>query len=142
MFTPDCRLFGSILVENTSILVETILVMSTAAVSAVWGVHTINSLRTQAYQARRLGQYKLKRLIGAGGMGEVYLGEHQLMKRPCAIKVIRPEKAGDPKVLARFEREVQATAKLSHWNSIDIFDYGRADDGTLCAAMERCHQPA
>ncbi len=127
---------GSILVENTSILVETILVMSTAAVSAVWGVHTINSLRTQAYQARRLGQYKLKRLIGAGGMGEVYLGEHQLMKRPCAIKVIRPEKAGDPKVLARFEREVQATAKLSHWNSIDIFDYGRADDGTFYYVME------
>ena len=50
-------------------------------------------------------------------MGEVYLAEHLLMKRPCAIKLIRPEKAGDPKVLARFEREVQATAKLSHWNT-------------------------
>jgi len=69
-------------------------------------------------------------------MGEVYLAEHQLMKRPCAIKVIRPEKAGDPKVLARFEREVQATAKLSHWNSIDIFDYGRSEDGTFYYVME------
>ena len=58
------------------------------------------------------------------------------MKRPCAIKVIRPEKAGDPKVLARFEREVQATAKLSHWNSVDIFDYGRTDDGTFYYVME------
>jgi serine/threonine-protein kinase len=69
-------------------------------------------------------------------MGEVYLAEHQLMKRPCAIKVIRPEKTGDPRVLARFEREVQATAKLSHWNSIDIFDYGRANDGTFYYVME------
>src|SRR5688572_18036212 len=83
-----------------------------------------------------MGQYKLKQLIGSGGMGEVYLAEHQLMKRPCAIKVIRPEKAGDPKVLARFEREVQATARLSHWNTIDIFDYGRADDGTFYYVME------
>ena len=107
-----------------------------AAVSAVLGVHTINSLRDEALRARQLGQYKLKRLIGSGGMGDVYLAEHLLMKRPCAIKVIRPEKAGDPKVLARFEREVQATAKLSHWNSVDIFDYGRAADGTFYYVME------
>lgn len=115
---------------------EMVLVLLLAAVSAVWGVYTINTLRTEAYRARQLGQYKLKRLIGSGGMGDVYLAEHQLMKRPCAIKVIRPEKAGDPKVLARFEREVQATAKLSHWNSVDIFDYGRADDGTFYYVME------
>jgi serine/threonine-protein kinase len=83
-----------------------------------------------------LGRYEVLELLGAGGMGEVYLAEHQLMKRPCAIKIIRPEKAGDPKVLARFEREVQATAKLSHWNTIDIFDYGRADDGTFYYVME------
>jgi tRNA A-37 threonylcarbamoyl transferase component Bud32 len=122
--------------ENPRVLVETLLVMSLAAVTAVLGVWTINSLRTEAYRAKQLGQYKLKRLIGSGGMGDVYLGEHQLMKRPCAIKVIRAEKAGDPTVLARFEREVQATARLSHWNSIDIFDYGRADDGTFYYVME------
>jgi serine/threonine-protein kinase len=117
-------------------LVEMALVMGVAHVGAVFGVYTINSLQTQAYQAKQLGQYRLKKLIGSGGMGEVYLAEHQLMKRPCAIKVIRPEKAGDPKVLARFEREVQATARLSHWNSIDIFDYGRAEDGTFYYVME------
>lgn len=122
--------------DNPGTVVEMVLVMAVAAASAVFGVYTINSLQAQAYQARQLGQYKLKKLIGAGGMGEVYLAEHQLMKRPCAIKVIRPEKAGDPKVLARFEREVQATAKLSHWNSIDIFDYGRAEDGTFYYVME------
>jgi serine/threonine protein kinase len=89
-----------------------------------------------AIKAKELGQYKLKRLLGSGGMGEVYLAEHLLMKRPCAIKMIKPEKAGDPRVLARFEREVRATAKLSHWNNIDIFDYGRAADGTFYYVME------
>ena len=69
-------------------------------------------------------------------MGEVYLAEHQMMKRPCAIKLIRPSKAGDPQALARFEREVQATAKLSHWNTVEIFDYGRTDDGTFYYVME------
>jgi hypothetical protein len=122
--------------NNPGTLVEMVLVMGVSSVGAVFGVYTINSLQTQAYQAKQLGQYRLKKLLGSGGMGEVYLAEHQLMKRPCAIKVIRPEKAGDPKVLARFEREVQATAKLSHWNSIDIFDYGRAEDGTFYYVME------
>ncbi len=121
---------------DPQVTIEMVLVLSLAAASAIWGVYTINTLRTEAYRAKQLGQYRLKRLIGSGGMGDVYLGEHQLMKRPCAIKVIRPEKAGDPKVLARFEREVQATAKLSHWNSIDIFDYGRSDDGTFYYVME------
>lgn len=114
----------------------TVLVLAVATVAAVAGVHTINNLRTEAFRARQLGQYRLKHLIGSGGMGEVYLAEHLLLKRPCAIKVIRPEKAGDPTVLARFEREVRASAKLSHWNSIDIFDYGRADDGTFYYVME------
>jgi serine/threonine-protein kinase len=58
------------------------------------------------------------------------------MKRPVAIKLIRPGKAADPQALARFEREVRATAKLSHWNTIEIFDYGRTDDGTFYYVME------
>lgn len=127
---------AELLVSDAKVIIEMVLVLSVSAMTAVWGVHTINTLRTEAYKARQLGQYKLKQLIGQGGMGEVYLAEHQLMKRPCAIKVIRPEKTGDARVLARFEREVQTTAKLSHWNSIDIFDYGRADDGTFYYVME------
>jgi serine/threonine-protein kinase len=58
------------------------------------------------------------------------------MKRPCALKVIRPGKADDPKVLARFEREVRATAALSHWNTVEIYDYGRTEDGTFYYVME------
>lgn len=104
--------------------------------TSVYGTYLINALRTEAYQAREFGQYKLKRLLGAGGMGEVYLAEHQLLKRPCAIKLIRAGKADDPKALARFEREVQAIAALSHWNTVEIFDYGRTDAGTFYYVME------
>ncbi|QEG36641.1 serine/threonine-protein kinase [Bythopirellula goksoeyrii] len=100
------------------------------------GVRTIGNLRQEAFAAKQLGQYRLRQMLGSGGMGEVYLAEHNMMKRPCAIKIIRPEKTRDPKVLARFEREVQATAKLSHWNSIDIYDYGRTSDGTFYYVME------
>ena len=129
----QCR---SYLLENPATFVELLLIMSIAATAALMGVHTINTLRKEAFRARQLGQYRLRHLLGAGGMGEVYLAEHQLMKRPCAIKLIRPEKAGDPKMLARFEREVKATAKLSHWNSIEIYDYGRTDDGAFYYVME------
>jgi serine/threonine-protein kinase len=112
------------------------LYLMLAVLTGTVGVQTIGALRRQAFAAKQLGQYRLKRKLGSGGMGEVYLAEHQMMKRPCAVKLIRPEKAGDPRMLARFEREVRATAKLSHWNSIDIFDYGRTADGTFYYVME------
>ena len=112
------------------------LMMAVAGGGSVFGVKTIGGLRRQAFEARQLGQYRLTRRIGAGGMGEVYLAEHQLLKRPCVVKLIRPDKADDPKVLARFQREVRATAKLSHWNTVEIFDYGRTDDGTFYYVME------
>jgi serine/threonine-protein kinase len=117
-------------------LVGITLVMALTALSSVWGVHTIGQLRSEAFQARQLGQYRLTQLIGSGGMGEVYLAEHQLMKRPVAIKVIRPNRANDPGALARFEREVRSTSRLSHWNTIEIFDYGRTADGTFYYVME------
>jgi serine/threonine-protein kinase len=103
---------------------------------AVYGSHKISTLRREALEARRLGQYRVRHRLGAGGMGEVYLAEHVLLRRPCALKLIRPEGAGDPTALARFEREVQAMATLTHPNVVEIFDYGRADDGTFYYAME------
>jgi serine/threonine-protein kinase len=69
-------------------------------------------------------------------MGAVYLAEHVLLRRPCAIKVIRPDQAGDPTTLSRFEREVRAAATLTHWNTIEIYDYGHAEDGTFYYVME------
>jgi eukaryotic-like serine/threonine-protein kinase len=123
-----------------------------AVLVAVFGTHVITSVRRQAFKARQLGQYVLKDKLGSGGMGEVYRAEHQLLKRPCAVKLIKPGKATDPQSLVRFEREVQATAKLTHWNTVEIYDYGHADDGTFYYAMEflpglnleqlvKCHGP-
>jgi serine/threonine-protein kinase len=117
-------------------LMEMSLWIGTAAAVAIYGSHKISELRQQAFEARRLGQYRLKHRLGSGGMGEVYLAEHVLLKRPCAVKLIRPERAGDWKTLARFEREVQATALLTHGNTVEVFDYGRAEDGTFYYAME------
>ncbi|MHC5544101.1 serine/threonine-protein kinase, partial [Singulisphaera rosea] len=106
------------------------------ALCSTYGAHTISRLRRQVVEARQLGQYRLRRRIGVGGMGEVYLAEHELLKRPCAIKLIRPSNVSDPKTLERFEREVRITATLSHWNTVEIFDYGRTEDGTYYYVME------
>ena len=110
--------------------------MAVAFTTAVYGSYKIGALRQEAFEARQLGQYRLKRRLGSGGMGEVYLAEHYMIKRPCAVKVIRPSRAADAKTLARFEREVHAVARLTHLNTIEIFDYGRAEDGTFYYAME------
>jgi serine/threonine-protein kinase len=107
-----------------------------AGAIAVYGSHRVSTLRREVFAARELGQYRLKRCLGAGGMGEVYLAEHRLLRRPCAVKLIRPERAGDASSLQRFEREVQTMATLKHWNTVEIYDYGRADDGTFYYVME------
>src|SRR6185312_7224850 len=103
---------------------------------STFGARTMSRLRRQAAEARQFGQYRLRRRLGSGGMGEVYLAEHQLLKRPCAVKLIRPDAATDPRALARFESEVRLTATLSHPNTVEIYDYGRAEDGTYYYVME------
>lgn len=112
------------------------LMLALALFVALYGTQTIHRLRCEVREARRLGQYRLRRRIGIGGMGEVYLAEHDLLKRPAAIKLIRPDVAGDPRVLGRFELEAQATASLSHPNTVEVYDYGRTDDGTFYYVME------
>ncbi|MFO0890710.1 MAG: serine/threonine-protein kinase [Isosphaeraceae bacterium] len=110
--------------------------MMYAVVIAIVGSHRLEKLRREAAAARQLGQYRLKELLGAGGMGEVYLAEHVLLRRPCAVKLIHPVRASDARQIARFAREVQTTATLSHPNTVQVYDYGHTEDGTFYYAME------
>ena len=102
-----------------------------AAGLSLYAIHILDTLREEVFEARRLNQYQLGQLIGVGGMGEVYFAEHRLLKRPCALKLIKPEDGTNPIALARFEREVRARPRLSHPNTIEIYDYGHTDDGTF-----------
>ncbi|MFK7776672.1 MAG: serine/threonine-protein kinase, partial [Gimesia sp.] len=115
---------------------EMVILLLISASTAVYGSYRVGSLRREAYDAKGVGMYTLRKQIGSGGMGEVYLAEHRLLKRPCAIKLIRRDKVNDENVLLRFESEVQATAGLTHPNTIEIYDYGHTEEGTFYYAME------
>jgi eukaryotic-like serine/threonine-protein kinase len=127
---------GRLNYEVISALSDMAILMLVGVTVAVFGSYRIQLLQQQAHEARQLGQYRLKERLGSGGMGEVYLAEHTLLRRPCAVKLIRPEHARDERTLQRFEREVRAMATLTHWNTVEIFDYGHAEDGTFYYVME------
>jgi serine/threonine-protein kinase len=135
MFTTchGCNTMGPL---TGTTLFDTAVIVGLGAAIAIFGSYKLSSLEHEAHQARKLGQYQLHRKLGSGGMGDVFLGEHLLLKRACAIKLIRPEQAGDPITLSRFVREVQAMATLTHWNTVEIYDYGHAADGTFYYVME------
>jgi tRNA A-37 threonylcarbamoyl transferase component Bud32 len=103
--------------------------------AAVLALRMRRRMQTAEKLVARFGQYRLVRKIGEGGMGAVYLASHEMLRRPAAIKLLRPERASR-EAIARFEREVRVTATLKHPNTVAVYDYGRTERGDLFYVME------
>ena len=133
--------FGEILLRvMVFLLLPTII-----SVGMAWyAARRIYGLRSDLSKARELGSYHLVEKLGEGGMGEVWKAEHRMLARPAAIKLIHPdavkeeaESGATPgRHLARFEREVQATAQLCSPHTIEVYDYGLTGSGTFYYVME------
>jgi eukaryotic-like serine/threonine-protein kinase len=115
-------------------LLDTVLWSASGTALATVASKVIYGLQEKATEARQLGQYTLEAKIGEGGMGEIFRARHAMLRRPTAIKVMTGE--GSEAALRRFEKEVQLTARLTHPNTISIYDYGRTPDGRFYYAME------
>ena len=114
----------------TALLWCAMSVATTGMVSSV-----IYGLSERVRAAMKLGQYTLEEKLGEGGMGIVYRARHALLRRPTAVKLLL-KRHGNEEALARFTREVQLTASLSHPNIVSIYDFGRSADGRFYYAME------
>ncbi|HEX9083599.1 MAG TPA: serine/threonine-protein kinase [Gemmatimonadaceae bacterium] len=104
--------------------------------------HVMTKLGQQVTKAREMGSYQLGELLGRGGMGEVYKATHRMLARPAAIKLIRTEMLGavdeEAARLAstRFRREAEAAANLRSQHTVELYDFGVTEDGTLYLVME------
>jgi serine/threonine-protein kinase len=115
-----------------------LLVVSMAYV----GARVVYHLGTEVKRARELGSYRLEEKLGQGGMGEVWRARHRMLARPAAIKLIRPSVTEDGRTavseeaVRRFEREAQVIARLRSPHTVELFDFGRTDDGAFYYVME------
>ncbi|HKY35786.1 MAG TPA: protein kinase [Polyangiaceae bacterium] len=82
------------------------------------------------------GRYRIERLLGAGGMGSVYRAEHVLMRKACAVKVLHREMTQVKEVVARFEREAVAAARIEHPNVAAATDFGQLENGSFYLVLE------
>ncbi|MGO9111457.1 MAG: protein kinase domain-containing protein [Thermoguttaceae bacterium] len=127
------------------LFIQSALCLTYPAAIAVFAAARAVALQRRAFEAERkaeqLDQYALKRKLGEGAMGEVWLAEHRLLKRPCAVKFIRPELAAHPAIAARFAREVHAVTGLTHPNTVRVYDYGRTTDSSFYFVMEYLDGP-
>jgi len=83
-----------------------------------------------------VGEYVIDDALGAGAMGEVYAGHHPVIGKKVAIKILRKELASSEEAAERFTREARAVNQVDHPNVVDVFAYGRLDDGRLYLVMD------
>ena len=115
--------------------------LAIAIIMAYAGSRVVHGISVNLATADRMGSYRLGDRLGTGGMGEVWRAEHELLARPAAIKLIRPESLTENAtqqhvILSRFEREAQATAAMQSPHTIDIYDFGIAQSGAFYYVME------
>lgn len=101
----------------------------------------VHELGQDVQRARELGSYRLESLLGQGGMGEVWRASHHTLARPAAIKIIRADALDSEPALAqqaaiRFEHEAQAIASLQSRHTVQLYDFGTTQAGTLYYVME------
>jgi len=85
---------------------------------------------------RSIGNYKIVRAIGEGGMGTVYLAEHPTIGKRVAVKMLRPDLGTDPGLVSRFFQEARSVNEIRHPNIVDISDFGKTEDGIVYLVME------
>jgi eukaryotic-like serine/threonine-protein kinase len=115
------------------------VIHSVFAVSfAYMGARVVYRLGREVAAARELGSYQLEERLGEGGMGEVWRARHRMLARPAAIKLIRPSLTMDglEDAARRFEREAQVIARLRSPHTVELFDFGVAENGSFYYAME------
>jgi serine/threonine-protein kinase len=88
------------------------------------------------YIGRELGNYVVLSLLGEGGMGAVFRGEHRFLKTPVAIKLLHGTYASNPAITQRFFQEAKSSIEIGHPNIIKILDFGQSNDGALYLVME------
>jgi serine/threonine protein kinase/tetratricopeptide (TPR) repeat protein/WD40 repeat protein len=94
-----------------------------------------SSALPQFRMVERLGDYRIVRLIGAGGMGIVYEAERESLQSRVALKLLHPHSSDDPGFRRRFKNEARSAARLHHSNIVSVFDFGE-QDGVLYYAMQ------
>jgi hypothetical protein len=107
----------------------------------LFSYYSVNRIRQRVGELHKLGKYELEKQIGEGGMGKVFKARHELLKRPTAVKLLKPE-FSDQASIARFEREAQLASQLEHPNTVRIYDYGVTPDGLFYYVMEHIDDTA
>ncbi|MCD6388061.1 MAG: serine/threonine protein kinase, partial [Desulfobulbaceae bacterium] len=112
-----------------------LLLLAVCTIALLFSSYIIQFLKGRVEEVSRLGQYRLIKKIGEGGMGTVYLAKHAMLQRSTAIKLLKQD-TDVADAVNRFEREVQLTCRLNHPNTVAIYDYGRTAEGQFYYVME------